>query len=170
MTTWRTLYALLLTTWGTFGLLFLHEYPSDHPTIQVGTRLKRHADPILPVTFTALYWKITSLHHDNRNCLSYPTAIQYGHYTSRRQADEPSTRSHADIFCCIPMIVLSCYAVVVRSLFHCTSSSHLSILFRLNPLTSRPQEAIMLTCSTTHLWLSCPVLPFLLEVCFTALR
>jgi hypothetical protein len=39
VTTWRTLCALVLTTWRTFELLLLHEDPSDHPTIQVGTRL-----------------------------------------------------------------------------------------------------------------------------------
>ena len=59
VTTWRTLCALVLTTWKTFELLLLHEDPSDHPKIQVGTRLKWHDDPTLPVTSAALYWKTT---------------------------------------------------------------------------------------------------------------
>jgi hypothetical protein len=59
VTTWRTLCAPVLTTWRTFELLLLHEDPSDHPKIQVGTRLKWHDDPTLPVTSAALYWKTT---------------------------------------------------------------------------------------------------------------
>ena len=35
-----------------------------------GTRLRWHADPTLPATFAALYWKIALLHYDNRNHLS----------------------------------------------------------------------------------------------------
>ena len=68
----------------------------------------------------ALPWKdLTSLHEDSHQ---HSTAIEYGgHYTSRRQADETSTRSHADMFCSIPIIVLLC--VSVGMLLHCTTST-----------------------------------------------